>query len=576
MSISLSTILPGITPGQIQSHSATSREVQELKDEGLVGENTTNLNVMSVDTMDRFRVTQWSEEINSQWWGLTGEGDLGKQAAGYLEQMTAERREIATDYLDDFFSLSNTLAEALQDDYPASADMDQLLDNVAAGRKPSENSDGSILPKADIIEAFWADNQAGIETLQQRYQDLKDFPEHLSSWLDDNNIDRPLALDQVVEKHRFSGLNGKYEGAEGLIDSATFQLNAAGDGRQLDEIGKLGIMMDTMDMPMTDRYDLNASEAMMQHSIEIGLRMGDARTLKHAVASEMMHSERKAALVDYQQAFQPLASAFYQQLGELEPRFSLQDMLDNITQGNDQSQLDRGGQHPQTEQIQQFVDQHADLLTQLNEKQQAMDDLPRTRFEWQADPENNRLAQQEVYQEYGLEPWEFGSNSRAARPGQWMGLESFEAAGAATREQMLEAARERTSHLQGLVWETAGFGAGQTLDLDQLIDNFRSGQPLGMMENGSLHPNSVAIDEMFSANEEDFIAYIDSLWMSGQQENLSMVDYRSWMTEDNRADFAGELLDLIQQSRMAINFDTLSEPSESLLAVNTENTRDQV
>ncbi|WP_372830970.1 hypothetical protein [Pontibacterium sp.] len=78
MSISLSTILPGITPGQIQSHSATSREVQELKDEGLVGENTTALNVMSVDTMDRFRVTQWSEEINSQWWGLTGEGALGK------------------------------------------------------------------------------------------------------------------------------------------------------------------------------------------------------------------------------------------------------------------------------------------------------------------------------------------------------------------------------------------------------------------------------------------------------------------------------------------------------------------
>ncbi|MDI3324567.1 hypothetical protein QKW35_09280 [Pontibacterium granulatum] len=569
MNISLSTLLAGVAPGQIHAHSATREEFQELKAEGLVGENSSGLNVMSVNTMDRFRITQWSEEINSLWWGLSGEGELGRQAAGYLEQMTAERRQIASSYMDDFFSLSNTLAENLQDNYPASTDLDELLDNVLAGRKPSENSDGSLVPKADKVEAFWVENRDQIDAMQQTYEDLKACPDNLSGWLDEKQIERPLAMDQLVEKHRYSGLNGKYAGAQGLLDSTSFQLSAGGDGQQLENFGPLGIPMDTMDMPLLERYDLEAANAMMQHSIDLALRLGDAGMMKHAVASELMHSERRAILADYQTSFQSMSTAFYDQLGELEPRFSLQDLLDNVAADNEVAMLEDGSEHPQAEQIQAFVKSVDSQLTTLVDKQQRMDQLPRTRLEWQAIPENNRLAQQVVYQQYGLEPWETGRNSRAIRPEQWMGLDHFEGAGAATQERLLSEAHQRMVRLQDLVLDARRFSGDVSFDLDQLIDNFRSGQPLGLTDAGQLHPNSQAIEEMFRANEEEFVAYIDTLWMLGKQDNLSMVDYRSWMTEDNRAGFAEELLDLIVQSRQALNFDELPNPEDSLLAVNT-------
>jgi len=570
MNISLSTLLPGITPGQIQSHLATDREFQELKAEGLIGENSTGMNMMSVDTMGQFRVTQWSEEINSLWWGLSGEGELGQQAAGYLEQMTAERRQIASSYMDDFFSLSNTLAEKLQDDYPASTDMDELSDNVLAGRKPSENADGSLVPKADKVEVFWQENRDQIATMQRAYEELKAFPDNLSDWLNEKQVERPLALDQLVEKHRYSGLNGKYEGAQGLLETASFDLSAVGDGEQLQKLAPRGLMMDMMDMPLLDRYDLEATHSMLRHSIDLGLRLGNAGTLKHAVASELMHSERRVALADYQGSFQSMSTAFYDQLGELEPRFSLQDMLDNIADGKDVTALDDGSEHPQAEQIRTFVDSVDSQLTTLVEKQQRMDELPRTRMEWEAIPENNRLAQQVVYQQYGLEPWETGHNSRSARPEQWMGPDFLEGAGHATREQLMDEAHQRMLRLQDLVLETRGFNGDLKFDLDQLIDNFRSGQPLGLTEDGHLHPNSLAIEEMFRGNEEEFVAYIDTLWMLGQQENLSMADYRSWMTEENRAGFAEELLDLIVQSRQALNFDELTNPDDSLLASNPD------
>lgn len=571
MNISLSTLLPGIKPGQIHAHSATRSEFQELKAEGLVGENSSGLNVMSVDTMDRFRVTQWSEELNSLWWGLSGEGELGQKAAGYLEQMTGERRQIATDYMDAFFSLSNTLGEKLQDSYPASTDLDELLDNVAAGRKPTENADGSEVPKAEQVAAFWDENHDQIAALQQTYEALKAFPENLSDWMDEHKVERPLALDQLVEKHRYSGLNGKYESAEGLLETASFQLRAAGDGELQKPSGTLAIPMNMIDMPLLNGRNLEATNTMMQHSIDLALRLGDAGMMKHAVASEMMHNERRAALADYQGRFQSMSSSFYDQLGGLEPHFSLQDLLDNLLAGKDVATLDDGGEHPQAEQIRAFVAGVDSQLTALVEKQQKMDDLPRTRLEWQAVPANNQRAQQVVYQQYGLEPWETGMNSRALRPGQWMGLNFFEGANAATREQLMDEAHQRMLRLQDLVLGSQGLNGGQAFDLDRLIENFRSGQPLGLMENGQLHPNRLAIDQMFRANEEEFVAYIDTLWMLGKQDNLSMVDYRSWMTEENRAGFAEELLDLIAQSRQALNFDALTDPADTLLAANSNN-----
>jgi len=162
MQISLSTILPNTSPGKIHSHNATRAEAQELIQEGLVGEFSTALNVISEETIDEFRFTQWSEQANSQWWALMSEGEAGKEAAQHLQEMVSTRRSHASNYLDDYFTLSNKLAELLQDDYPVSAELDQLLDNVDAGREPHINIDGSELPKSDKLNQFWQEHQSEI------------------------------------------------------------------------------------------------------------------------------------------------------------------------------------------------------------------------------------------------------------------------------------------------------------------------------------------------------------------------------------------------------------------------------
>lgn len=563
MEISLKTLLPGVAPGQIHAHSATSSEVYELVEENLIGENTTALNAMSAGAMDNFRVTQWSEQVNSQWWGLMGEGDAGKEAAGYLEQMTTERRTIANNYLDDFYTLSNTLGDTLQDDYPKSADLDQLMDNVAAGRKPSENADGTTLPKADIIEAFWSDNKAAIDELNGHYDALKEFPQHLSDWLDENKVERSLAVDQAVEKHRFSGMNGSYQAAETLVGSAGYRLNSRTDGSSDATNGELPVMKDIFNMPKSSLSNSEASESLARRMVEVALRVGDAGMLKHAVSSEMMHNERSALLTDYQQQYQALSERFYAEVGELEPRFSVQDLLDNLAAGQNGTLQADGTTHPQAEKITAFINNDSDALSSVSDQQQALDEFPKTRSEWLDNPENSRHAEQIVRDTYGLEPWENGMNSRGLRSSAWMGPDAFQQMSPESRQQAVDQARQRGEHLSDLVTRTL---LSNSPSLNEVLDNFRNGRPLGLQSDGSIHPQQAALEQVFRDNEDTFIAHIDSLWMLGQQTNLSMVDYHKWMTSDRVGDFAQELVDLIEQSREAIDFDELALEQEQLLA----------
>lgn len=544
--ISLSTLLPGIKPGQFHAHEATRNELYDLINEKLIGEHSSGLNLMSADTMDQFKVTQWSEHYNSLWWNLSDEGELGEQAAGYLQQMVSERRGHAQDYLDDFFSLSNQLAEALNDQYPATTDLDQLLDNVAAGRKPSELADGSSLPKEELIEQFWQEKQAEIGQLNERYDNLKNAPTELQDWLNQNQIDRPLAMDRLIEKHQFSGYNGRFDPSEALQTSAVSTLQRHGDG----------------DLS-TQKPHLIVQTNYTDFLFDLGLRLGDAGMAKTAVAGVMMQQERQVAQAEYHQLYQPLAYNFYDQLGELVPRFSLQMLLDNLASDEEPGMLAGGDAHPDAALIADFAQQHADRLARLLNQQQVMAELPKTRAEWLADESNNAKAANYVYQRYGLEPWEQGLDSRLIRESNWLNsVARFENASPEMKARLLSDAQDREEILHNLFDRYSLGVSEEQFDFERMLDNFRFNRPLGLMADGSMHPDAEKLDAMFERNRDDFVMHIDERWLLDKQENLSMLDYQGWMNDDRKQGFADEILSLIKQSRAALNLDQFADSAK--------------
>lgn len=571
MSISVASLLPNIPTSKLNSAMDARKEVQELVEEGLVGEFSTVMNIISEETIDHFDFTQWSEESNNQWWALTEEGEVGQEAAGYLEQMVEERRHYATSYMDDYFSLSNKMFEMLQDDYPVSAQLDQLLDNVAAGRMPSENTDGSTLPKAEILDVFWQENEPAIQQMLEHYENLKNVPDNLSDWLDRKQIDRSAEVDRLVEKHRYSGLNGNYAASEALTDTSYFRLQREGDGEVLAQKGEgLDIIVVGYSPHMAGNYDEEATQDLMQRTIEIALVMGDAGSMKGAVSSQMMHSDRQQLLTEYHVLYKPTEKRFYEQVGDLEPRFTLQDLLDNLKAGVDPAMMESGEPHPEAGKIQAFADSYVNNIDALIDRQTQLDEFPRTRMEWQAIESNSRRAEQYVYQHYGLEPWETGNNARALREGVWQGMEYFEHQSESMKERILSQAQRRAESLdQKLQQLLVGVSSGG-LKLEQLIENFRFNRPAGTLPDGGIHPRNAELERFLESNEEDIVAYIDSAWLLGEQQNLAMVDYTRWMTHDRAENYAETLAELIRQSRAAIDIDGIitGELQDSLLEGN--------
>lgn len=128
--------------------------------------------------------------------------------------MTSEKRQTGADYLANFKNLSDALDEHVGPDN--NADLDQLLDNAAAGRAPTVNEDGASVALAEQITQLWQTHQEQIQQVENQYQDVKNFPQHLSEWLDHKHIERSTELDAMVEKHRYSGLNGLREQSHAL------------------------------------------------------------------------------------------------------------------------------------------------------------------------------------------------------------------------------------------------------------------------------------------------------------------------------------------------------------------------
>jgi len=506
MNISLSTLMPGVSIARLQAYNSTRNELSELVEEGLVGQETSGFCLISEEALEHFRFTQWSDELNNQWWSLMAEGEAGQLAAGYLESMVGERRQLAADYLEGFYGLSESLSESLDEGYPPSAGLDQLLDNLAAGRSPSSNADGSRLPEAETIDAFWNDHRQALEELQSVYERLDSFPAHLSQWLDNNGIERPLAVDLVVEKHRYSGLNGQRERAEAMLDSST----AAADHPLLS-------------VPISLRGDF-------------ALRSGDASMLARVQAEQMMQAEQKQALGKYLQQYQPLVDAFNNACNHavdkgamaagisegLSPRFTLQDLIDNLAAGREPAAMADGSLHPQADIIDGFNSSHREALASLVERQAALESLPGSVNAWLANEDNADRAYREVQAEYGLERWEQGALSRGGpdrfsefdqtrfkqADNFWVGDRQYSRS--EWKQRLQEKAVDLEARLQTLLHEAQGYSPEGRMTLDQLIENFRAGRPLATLADGSLHPDADRIARKFQGLEAELAGYIDS------------------------------------------------------------------
>lgn len=539
--------------GSISNKTATARELQELKAEGLIGENSDAYQETqwrkSADEpqIQNEKLRFWSERTNTQWWAMMEDGAVGQQAAAYLAQMTTEKRQIAADYLASFHDLSNALQEDLSD-VGGSADLDQLLDNAAAGRAPTLNADGSSVEFAEQIEQFWQSHQAEISDVENQYDDLKAFPQHLSEWLDDRQIERSAEVDAMVEKHRYSGLNGLREHSDALLGS--FRFNILDDeGAQMMVPSELGNISQKDNFSLFDSmaFSFPVNEDYAKRAIQMALMMGDAGAMKNALATGMMQREQQTLLSKYSNIYSTLSANISTQMQGIEPSMSLQDILDNLAEDKDPATLPGDTLHPQADKINDLVDKFAGLINAVQTQQQQFEETPKTVTEWLAEGENSQMLDQMVYNQFGLEPWESGSNSRLSRDSASApGLEFFINQDEEYQQKIIQEAVERRDRLEKELFRyTAG---DDSLDLETVLHNFRFNLPLGLMENGEIHDAGYSLKAFIEDNMDDIANHIDWSWVLGEQENLTMIDYQSWMSYDRAADIADPVVDWLLES----------------------------
>lgn len=533
----------------VHSNIATSREIYELAEEGLIGAESHSLgfhDVANLDSMKEVPFIQWSEQANTQWWAYVEEGPVGEQAADYLQQMVEERRQIAKDYMEGFHDLGQRLAEALQDEGEPTTDMDQLLDNVAAGRAPAELENGQTLAKADVINAFWQQNQADIEALQAKYTQLQEFPQQLDEWMDGKGIERTPELNAVLEKHRYSGMGDGRVDSEALVGSTGYTINQQGSDPFIDlEMARTALYRfdDPFPPGSTGKVDLKAALA---QEVRIGLTFGDAGLVSNTVARHQMKAERSALVESYQQYFQPTYDAFYEQLGaELEPSFSYQDLIDNLKAGLPPAAMEDGSLHPAADQIMAYVDEHQSRLDMVQQLQTSLESFPKSMTEWLET--NQQKVNDLVYSLYGLEPWETGEYARGMRQ---LSIFSFDGVISGDKQERLQQLKVNAeAHAETLANNLADQLSGNWLQapfsLDQLVDNFRHGRPLGEKEDGSLHPQYQQIEAFGAEFKDQIVSYIDNLWLL---EGRTSPDLEAFGYQSAR-NMIDELVAQIEQSR---------------------------
>jgi hypothetical protein len=243
---------------------------------------------------------------------------------------------------------------------------------------------------------------------------------------------------------------------------------------------------------------------------------------------------------------------FYSALSDLEPEVNLQDLLDNIKHGDPVGQLPDGSLHPQQDRLEAFVAQHSLSLESIANKQLQLDEFPRSRLEWQKIEANGRRAEQLVYQQYGLEPWEKGTNSRTLRELSWQGVDYLNSQPDDIRQNLINDAKARLELLMQQFMSLRAEHPGLTMTLEQLIDNFRFNRPAGQLAEGGLSSAQQALEAFLNDNEPLIVDYIDSSWLLGKQDNLSQIDYARWMDSERASRYADTLLDLIEQSRKVV------------------------
>ncbi|WP_027855139.1 hypothetical protein [Marinobacterium litorale] len=563
MSISITSLLPNSTPSQIQAKSATHKEVYDLVNQGLVGEFTTSMAFMSDEGMHRVEMTQWSEQANNQWWALMEAGPAGVEAAGYLEQMVEQRRGYAAAYLDDYFSLSYKLAETLDEEFPVSVELDQLAENALAGRSPSENANGSMLPNADTLNRFWQENQPAIEKMLEQYENLKQVPGHLGDWLDQQQIPRSEEVDKVIEMHRYSGLEGSRERSEALASTAVYQMEREGNGGLVESDARFNVFNDVYGRHQANgTLDPQAARDLSQRFIEIGLRVGDANMLKNAVSSQMYNSEKQSLIQSYQTLYQPLSDEFYRVFSDVDPALNLQDLLDNVKAGNPIGQQPDGSTHPAADALNAFAEQHKLGIQAVADLQRKLDEFPQSRVEWQRIEENGRRAEQMVFQQYGLEPWEKGANARVLRDHAWQGVDYLNSQPEEIRQSLISDAQARFNQLTQKFFALRASHPDMQMTLDQLIENFRFNRPAATLNEGGLSSAQNALEQFMDDNTQLIIDHIDSSWLLGKQDNLSQIDYAQWMDSERAEQYAHTLLELIEESRQRVGTQYSAAPEQ--------------
>ncbi|MCJ8298438.1 MAG: hypothetical protein MJK13_05795 [Pseudomonadales bacterium] len=482
----------------------------------------------------QFGAYQRSDNFSNQWQQLTSAGDHGEQSAKYLEKMVAERRGLVDSYLRGFFDMSQQLATELDLENLNSVDLDMLIANVSAGRQASENSDGSLLPQAEMLNQFWTENKQQLSELQQNHADIYNLPTHLSQWLDQNNIDRPLEVDILAEKFRYSAFNGQAGQPQALAEISDALIGSSVGG--LIELNEIGIGMISF--------------------------LGDARQAANQVAAMMVRDDERQELRNYLQAYEPLAKGFNQDVAtELKPRFTFQDLLDNLLAGKDLATTYSGEPHPQRQLIEDFANANTDALQRISGMQNGLSERINV-SEWMKDETNAQRAYNKVKDLYGFERWETGELARSARGYRKFAQDSISAdmnyhvGGQVLNSQQWqrllgEEANALGKRLTNLLSNIKGLGADQSLSFEQLIANFKDNQPLGLMADGKPHPYAEQIEIIFNEQKSELADYVDSQWLRDKLPPQAPKD------EQSAAQFITEMVGMIAESKKVWTFEEL-------------------
>lgn len=527
----------------IDAEMETSKVVQQLKEDRVMGESSWRLG--SVTKESNFSIYQDSESINDQWQYLNKQGSEGEQAAKYLAQMVTEKRDLIDSYLKSYDVMTHELSFLVKADNIKDIDLATVLENVKAGRAASENADGSILPQSELIDDFAARNAQQISTVNTQIEQIYQQPKTLAHWLDHNNIDRPLSMDKLVDQSKYMHLNGKAEKSETLT-------------------------------AISDQYGILKGEYGLEDTMLdiLGVKFVGMDFTKRVTSTPIRRNDDREALRQYLQTSEPIANSFNDSIAtQLTPRFTFQDILDNLKEGRDPASVytSEGYQvHPQAELIDNYVVNNQSQLQTVMDMQVALEN-PLTYEQWIAIPENEDRVFQKIEELYGIERWEVGELSRGERFYRRYAQDEFRAdatyydgsepiTAAQWKEGLTQEAVALAKELESLLKQAQGTNP-EPLTMEQLIANFRKGEPLGLLADGSMHPAAASIEAAFESEKLKLADYVDSQWLRDGAPHLTQSQ------EERSQEIVDDVFKMIKDSQAVWEFDTLMGVMDTVIDI---------